>query len=152
MDIFGIGAAELVIICLVILIVAGPKRSALWARQAGTYFRQFRLAWQEMMRDMQDQMGEETKEIVRAAQDLRNEVNQIRRVADPQQILGKSMMNEIKSPRQLSAPRTNNGATNESSDNGSRYGAWQFPSSPSVSAEDDTPSEDRYDAWKPSEN
>ena len=47
MNIFGIGTAELGIILLLMLIVAGPKRMVQWAYVAGQYLARFREIWQQ---------------------------------------------------------------------------------------------------------
>lgn len=47
MNLFGIGAAELAIIFLIMLIIAGPKRMMQWAFIAGTYVAKLRKMWDE---------------------------------------------------------------------------------------------------------
>lgn len=47
MNIFGIGPAELVLVFLLMLMVAGPKRMISWAYVAGQYVARFRKMWQE---------------------------------------------------------------------------------------------------------
>jgi Sec-independent protein translocase protein TatA len=47
MNIFGIGTAELAIIFVLMLMVAGPKRMAQWAYVLGQYVAKLRTMWQE---------------------------------------------------------------------------------------------------------
>ena len=47
MNILGIGPAELVIVFLLMLMVAGPKRMIAWAYVAGQYAAKIRKMWQE---------------------------------------------------------------------------------------------------------
>ena len=47
MNILGIGPAELVIVFLLMLMVAGPKRMIAWAYVAGQYAAKLRKMWQE---------------------------------------------------------------------------------------------------------
>ncbi len=47
MNLFGIGAAELAIIFLLMLVIAGPKRMMQWAYIAGTYVAKLRKMWEE---------------------------------------------------------------------------------------------------------
>jgi sec-independent protein translocase protein TatB len=86
MDIFGIGILEMLIICLVIVIVAGPKRSAIWARQAGLYFRQFRLYVSQMMSEIEREVDPETRELMQVAREFRQTTKDIRQM--PRQVIG----------------------------------------------------------------
>jgi Sec-independent protein translocase protein TatA len=56
MDILGIGGAELVLIVLVMLVVAGPKRMIQWAYIAGKYAGQARRLWQETAEKLQAEL------------------------------------------------------------------------------------------------
>ncbi len=47
MDVLGIGFPELVLIAVIALAVAGPKRLARWAYRAGRWFRDIRDMWNE---------------------------------------------------------------------------------------------------------
>jgi len=64
MNILGVGGAELVLIVVIMLIVAGPKRMAQWAYIAGTYIAKFRAMWAETVDVLQqefDQAGVDIK-------------------------------------------------------------------------------------------
>ncbi len=60
MNILGVGGWELVLIVIIMLVVAGPKRMARWAYIAGTYIAKFRAMWSETVDVLQkefDQAG-----------------------------------------------------------------------------------------------
>lgn len=56
MDILGIGGGELVLIVLVMLVVAGPKRMIQWAYIAGKYVGQARRLWAETAEKLQAEL------------------------------------------------------------------------------------------------
>lgn len=56
MNIFGIGGAELVLILLIMLIVAGPKRMLRWAYVIGTWVGKFRVMWEQVVDVMQKEV------------------------------------------------------------------------------------------------
>ncbi|MEL6405620.1 MAG: hypothetical protein AAFR81_14730 [Chloroflexota bacterium] len=56
MNIFGIGGAELVLILLIMLIVAGPKRMLKWAYVIGTWVGKFRVMWEQVVDVMQKEV------------------------------------------------------------------------------------------------
>lgn len=53
MNIFGIGTAEFVLIILIMLVVAGPKRMVRWAYIVGQYMGKLRQMWEEVVDVMQ---------------------------------------------------------------------------------------------------
>lgn len=64
MNILGVGGTELILIVVIMLIVAGPKRMAQWAYIAGTYLAKFRAMWSETVDVLQkefDQAGVDIK-------------------------------------------------------------------------------------------
>ena len=58
MNIFGVGTTELVIIVLIMLIVAGPKRMVRWAYHIGVYVGKFRKMWSEVVDVVQKEIDE----------------------------------------------------------------------------------------------
>ena len=58
MNILGIGGPELVIILVLMLIVAGPKRMIQWAYIMGTYVAKFRRMWAETVDVLQHEFDE----------------------------------------------------------------------------------------------
>lgn len=87
MDLFGIGVPEMIIICLVVVLVAGPQRSAIWAREIGRYIAQFREYVSTLMKEFEDEIGADGKEFVDAAREIRNTANEVRNLTRPGQQL-----------------------------------------------------------------
>lgn len=58
MEILGVGGAELVLILLIMLIVAGPKRMIRWAFILGQYTAKLRAMWAESMTYLQAELKE----------------------------------------------------------------------------------------------
>ena len=56
MNIFGVGGAELVLIIIIMLVVAGPKRMIRWAYVIGQYVGKFRILWEQMVDVLQDEV------------------------------------------------------------------------------------------------
>lgn len=56
MNIFGIGGAELVLIILIMLVVAGPQRMIRWAYHMGRYVGMLRTMWAQMMEMVQKEV------------------------------------------------------------------------------------------------
>ncbi len=56
MNIFGIGGAELVLIILIMLVVAGPQRMIRWAYHMGRYMGMLRTMWGQMMDAVQSEI------------------------------------------------------------------------------------------------
>ncbi|GAB4437746.1 MAG: hypothetical protein Kow00120_05150 [Anaerolineae bacterium] len=70
MNILGIGAAELVIIFLILLVVAGPKRMVAWAYIAGRELSKLRAMWSETMEMIQSELEEAGVEEVKELRNL----------------------------------------------------------------------------------
>lgn len=58
MNILGIGGAEFVLIFIIMLIVAGPKRMIAWSYTLGTYIARFRRMWEEAVDVLQKEFDE----------------------------------------------------------------------------------------------
>lgn len=58
MNIFGVGTAEIVVIFLIMLVVAGPKRMVRWSYHLGKYVGKFRKMWSEVVDVLQHEMDE----------------------------------------------------------------------------------------------
>jgi Sec-independent protein translocase protein TatA len=58
MNFFGIGGTELVVIALIMLIVAGPKRTIRWAYVLGVWVGKARTLWQQAVEALQKEMDE----------------------------------------------------------------------------------------------
>lgn len=58
MNILGIGGPELIIILVLMLVVAGPRRMIQWAYIMGTYVAKFRRMWAETVDVLQQEFDE----------------------------------------------------------------------------------------------
>jgi Sec-independent protein translocase protein TatA len=58
MNIFGVGGAELVLIILIMLVIAGPKRMVHWAYYIGQWVGKFRKMWSEVVDVIQKEMDD----------------------------------------------------------------------------------------------
>lgn len=58
MNIFGIGTAELILIILIMLVVAGPKRMVRWAYYLGQFMGKLRRMWVDVAKVIQKEVDE----------------------------------------------------------------------------------------------
>jgi len=58
MNFFGVGAFEILIIFVIMLVVAGPKRMVQWAYHLGQYMTKLRNMWGELMDGVQKELDE----------------------------------------------------------------------------------------------
>lgn len=58
MNFFGVGALEILIIFVIMLVVAGPKRMVQWAYYIGQYMSKLRKMWGELMDGVQKELDE----------------------------------------------------------------------------------------------
>ena len=144
--IFGVGLAEMLIIGLALFVVGGPKNTAKWARELGKMVRQVRLAWAQVMADLENELGPEGKELMDAARELGQGTREVTSMGRPTRLLGDTMKmmessldveaNLAKSePSAAAKPTTAQPAAKDSapapsangSSNGKKYTAWLPP-------------------------
>ena len=85
MEIFGVGGAEFILILLIMLIVAGPKRMIHWSYQLGVYAGKLRHIWSQVAEGLEQEMRNEGLDI-KIPRDITNkaQLNQfIRQQARP---------------------------------------------------------------------
>jgi len=58
MNLFGVGGTEILLIVVIMLIVAGPKRMLQWAYILGQYLGQLRILWGQTMEGIQKEFDE----------------------------------------------------------------------------------------------
>jgi Tat protein translocase TatB subunit len=58
MNVFGIGGWELVLVLIIMLVVAGPKRMAQWAYTLGRWTAKLRVMWEEVAESLQAELKE----------------------------------------------------------------------------------------------
>ncbi len=144
MDILGIGAGEMIVIALIILVVAGPRRSTEWAREAGKYWRRFQLEWQKWQKMVGEvDLGPEGEEIAKVAHEIRKTTADFQRASSPNKLIGNTIATStvILDPAKLAAKKAQKDAEKT---NGTEPVAPPNPENP--------PTEDRYTAWKPAED
>ncbi|HLA44755.1 MAG TPA: hypothetical protein VJZ27_15025 [Aggregatilineales bacterium] len=84
--IFGVGIGEVLIIILVVVVIGGPQNAIKWSRDLGRMLRQAREIWQQMMKDLEKDLGEDGKEIMKATRDLTQNINNIRSQTSPRRL------------------------------------------------------------------
>lgn len=127
--IFGIGPAEILIIVFVLLVVGGPRNTVKWAREAGKLIHQLRQMWSQMMRQLENEMGDEGKELMKTTRELTQGVNQIRGAANPTRLAAQATRYIEKIAEEPAKPTQNGAKTDESPtpeerDESTQYSAW----------------------------
>lgn len=138
--IFGVGVAEVIVIGLVLFIIGGPENTAKWARELGRWVRKAREAWSDVMAQLEDELGDEGKELVDVAREVGQEMRGLRSITPTRAALNRALEADFKAttsksgastakPSQQDSPAsdTEPAATNSDS---ARYAAWQPPDSP----------------------
>lgn len=154
--IFGVGIAEIIIIGLVILIIGGPKNAARWANELGKMVRKGRELWSQMMKELEKDVGDEGREIMDAARQLRREVDDIRGVANPRKLVSQAgkviddTKKEAASMVRQPLKETERTIKKATTGNG-KYNAWTKPDTDTI-ATDEQPPQKKYSAWLPSES
>ena len=88
--IFGVGIAELIIIILVILIIGGPQNAVKWSRDLGRMLRKLRDFIQQTMAQLENEVGDDGRELLKASRELGQNFNDVRRAASPQHLIGQA--------------------------------------------------------------
>jgi Sec-independent protein translocase protein TatA len=135
MNILGVGPAEIIMIFIIMLVVAGPKRMIVWSYHLGRYFQQFRAMVDEAW-------GAVRKELEESQVDLPKELPKLRRF-DIVQEANKLVNNEMASKTaEINAELSKTTNALKSS-----------PNKPAESATPTSPAPDKkdtsYDAWLP---
>ncbi len=140
--IFGVGLPEMIIIALVMFVIGGPENTAKWAREAGRTLRKVRKAWDDMMVEVEKEMGPDGKELMDVTRELGRSARELRSVSSPTRLMSETArMLDVPSAGSATAPAkaaatesqattpSSNGTdsgTSDSSDD-SKYRAWQSP-------------------------
>lgn len=88
--ILGIGLAELVLISLITILVAGPKTTLRWAYQAGQYVKQFQNWWQEVTADLRKEVNQELSVLEETKQEIKADLAEVETTADPNTLLAET--------------------------------------------------------------
>jgi Sec-independent protein translocase protein TatA len=148
MNILGVGGPELVVILLIMLVIAGPRRMAKWAYIMGTYIAKFRRMWEETVDVLQkefDDAGVDIKvprelptrgslnqqarkvmgTVTDPVQETLNQVNtEVKQIKETTTSTTKALDTTVRGTNGKSTPRTRpvNGAVGASSESG--FGSW----------------------------
>jgi Sec-independent protein translocase protein TatA len=139
--IFGVGIAEMLIIVIVILVVGGPKNAVKWARELGLMMAKVRKMWASMVKELEKDMGEEAKELVKVTQELRQGVTDMRTA--PQKVIREATKMIEETEKEVKAPLALPAETPST----------PLPPTPPPEASADapnpaaTPDKERYSAW-----
>jgi Sec-independent protein translocase protein TatA len=136
--IFGVGLGEILIVVLVIFVVGGPNNSAKWAREAGRTVRKLRKAWEEMMADMEKDLGPEGKEIMDVTRELSRSAYEFKNASSPTRLMKEttSMVEKSFADPARAKPASNGSSTASTTssenkqDTDTKYQAWQPPDKP----------------------
>lgn len=58
MNILGVGSSELLLILVIMMVVAGPKRMIVWANLLGQYWVKLRRIWSQLAREIQKELDD----------------------------------------------------------------------------------------------
>jgi len=130
--IFGVGLPEMLIIALVMFIVGGPQNSAKWAREAGRLMRKVRQSWEQLMLEVEQELGPEGKELVDATRELSRSAYELRTMSSPHRLASEAVRRaEPSAPSaapEKAAPESSKAST-EAGDQ-KKYSAWLPPDTP----------------------
>jgi len=94
--IFGVGIAEIIIIGLVLFIIGGPENTAKWARELGRWVRKGREVWADVMAQLENELGDDGKDIVDAAREVGQEMRELRSMTSPRGVMRSTLGAELK--------------------------------------------------------
>ncbi len=163
MNIFGIGGAELVLIILIMLVVAGPQRMIRWAYHLGRYTAILRRQWSQMMDVVQKEVDAAGLD-VQVPRDLPNRQNVSKFIqdaakpwADPVEKTVKEVTQPMKDAmqdvRQVSdeansqLQQANQELKNVGSWNGSQSQAASTAPAAANEEADEQPADENFGAW-----
>lgn len=145
MNIFGIGGAELILILLIMLIVAGPKRMIAWSYTLGKYIAKLRQMWEETVDVLQkelDQAGVDIKvprELPTRANLNRQAGRALSSVTRPVQDVLDEVSSELKGAQAATTATARQTAETVSSGNGSAAAPRSVAPQPTRSTPPDGP-------------
>lgn len=136
MELFGVGVWEVVVVFILMLVVAGPKRMAVWAYEVGKYARKIRVM-------MQETMDAFNREIEAAGLDIQKDIPQVPQKFDVVGEVNKLISGEGESTPAASVEAPPSESTEAAPDN---VRAQQRTDESKKPESDDKP---RYDSWTP---
>lgn len=152
MDILGVGIPEIVLIFLIMLVVAGPRRMTQWAFLAGRELRKLRIMWAEaknMIRQEMEAAGFSEEEI-QQIKNLPNEMtNATKKITNPVGAASKQLGEEIKRTVDASTEAANTAATDlKTAATANKKDEEDLEQAPAANAEPETPPSPEAQAFK----
>ena len=142
MNILGVGPAELFVIFVVLLVVAGPKRMIEWAYHAGRYAAQLRAMFQETMEQFQKEMAasgiEIPKELTNLPTGRFDIVSEAAKVINSEMAETTAALNTVVNPAPAAPPAPTTPQTPPAT-----------PDNNTQPAKTDDEQSTRYDSWLP---
>ncbi len=89
--IFGVGLAEALLVLLVLFVVGGPEHTVRWAREIGRWIGKVRRVWDELVAEIESDLGDEGKELLDAARELNQGVSDVRNMHPARQLVANTM-------------------------------------------------------------
>ena len=140
MNILGVGPGEVLVILVIALVVAGPKRMIQWAYQIGRYTARFRAMAQETMSAFQKELAasglDVTKDLASLQSTKFDVMKEVSKIVDPVLTLpaveppdqAQPAASVPTAPTQPAIPpaepKTGSAAETPSDDTTTRYGPW----------------------------
>lgn len=142
MNILGVGPAELIVLLVIMLVVAGPKRMIEWAYQAGKYAAQLRAMFQETMEAFHKELAQSGIDVPKDLTSLPTGrfdiVSEAAKVINSELAETSAALSSTLTPTTPPAPSS----------------APSTPETPAASGSETAKTDDeqstRYDAWTPS--
>ena len=136
-NILGVGLPELIVILVIMLVVAGPKRMIVWAYQLGIWVQKFRRIFDETVAAFR-------KELEASDIELPKELTNVSRGRfDIVQEANKLINTELSQP---ASPASSGSTGSTSADSGATATSSEQEPSPNAQSDDEKP---RYDSWLP---
>lgn len=145
MNLLGVGPGELVVVFVIMLVVAGPKRMIQWAYQIGRYTARMRAMVQETMNAIQKEVaasGLDVTDVTKELASLQNAkfdvMKEVSKIVDPAltspavepPASAQPAASVAAAPTQLAAPaspaepKTDSQTETQNDDQTPRYGPW----------------------------
>lgn len=147
-NILGVGVPELILIFLLMITIAGPKRMIKWAYELGKYTAKFRAMFQETMDafkrelDANDlDLSKDVKELSKLASSVSTPLPRFDIVKEANKVVNESDKSSAKS-----AESTKSASSADSTSNSTDAAASNSNSNSDSTVSDDQP---RYDSWQP---
>ncbi|MBX3065655.1 MAG: hypothetical protein U0528_02890 [Anaerolineae bacterium] len=149
-NILGVGVPEMILIFLLMITIAGPKRMIKWAYELGKYTAKFRAMFQETMDafkreiDASDlDLSKEVKELGKLASSVSTPLPRFDIVKEANKVVNESSAKSAESTKNASSAASANSADSASANTSASTNAATNTDS---TVSDDQP---RYDSWQP---